>query len=128
LTFDFLCPSCLIFILGFPFLPSLLMLRCSFSNFRAMIWGKTTLIWELVQKRFWKNLKFFYFFIYFKLIFFVFLDYFYALISKIIFKNKKNIILIYFWVKNILKNNRNHTLKHVLRIHIDLALEYVHGC
>jgi hypothetical protein len=33
-------------------------------------------------------------------------------ILKIIFKNKKNIILIYFQVKNTLKNNDNHTSKH----------------
>ena len=32
--------------------------------------------------------------------------------SKIIFKNKKNIILIYFKIKNILKNNYYHTPKH----------------
>jgi len=32
---------------------------------------------------------------------------------KIIFKKlKKYIILMHFRVKNILKNNRNHTLKH----------------
>jgi hypothetical protein len=30
---------------------------------------------------------------------------------KIIFKNKKNIILIYFRMKNTLKNNHNYTLK-----------------
>jgi len=36
-----------------------------------------------------------------------------VLISKIIFKNKKNIILIHFQVKSTLKNNRNHILKHV---------------
>ena len=35
----------------------------------------------------------------------MFLDYFDVLILKIIFKNKKNIILIYFKIKNILKNN-----------------------
>jgi hypothetical protein len=39
----------------------------------------------------------------------MFLDHFDALISKIILKNKKNIILIHFWVKSTLKNNRNHT-------------------
>jgi hypothetical protein len=38
----------------------------------------------------------------------MFLYYFDALMSKIIFKNKKNIILIYFRVKNTLKNNHNH--------------------
>ena len=32
--------------------------------------------------------------------------------SKIIFKNKKNIILIHFQIKNTLKNNHNYTLKH----------------
>jgi hypothetical protein len=40
----------------------------------------------------------------------VFLDYFDVLISKMIFK--KNIILMHFRVKNTLKNNFNHTLKH----------------
>jgi hypothetical protein len=39
----------------------------------------------------------------------MFLDYFDALISKIIFKNKKYIISMHFQVKNTLKNNRNHT-------------------
>jgi len=43
--------------------------------------------------------------------FFIFLNYFDALILKIIFKNKKNIILIYFQVKNTLKTNRDHTSK-----------------
>jgi len=33
---------------------------------------------------------------------------------KIIFKNKKYIILIHFWMKNILKNNRNHPPKYAL--------------
>jgi hypothetical protein len=40
------------------------------------------------------------------------LDRFDALISKIIFKNKKNIILMHFDIKNTLKNNCNHTPKH----------------
>jgi len=40
----------------------------------------------------------------------MFLDYFDVLISNIIFKNKKNIILIYFKIKNIFKNNYYHTL------------------
>jgi hypothetical protein len=39
------------------------------------------------------------------------LDCFNALILKIIFKIYKNIILIYFRMKNTLKNNHNHTLK-----------------
>jgi hypothetical protein len=34
-----------------------------------------------------------------------------VLILKIIFKNKKFIILIHFSTKNTLKNNYNHTLK-----------------
>jgi len=46
----------------------------------------------------------------------VFLYYFDALISKMIFKKiKKYIILMYFRVKNTLKNNRNHTSKHTLK-------------
>ena len=44
--------------------------------------------------------------------FLMFLDYFDVLISNIIFKNKKNIILIYFKIKNIFKNNYYHTLEH----------------
>jgi hypothetical protein len=32
----------------------------------------------------------------------------------IVLKNKKNIILIYFDIKNILKNNYNHTFKQTL--------------
>jgi hypothetical protein len=40
------------------------------------------------------------------------LDRFDALISKIIFKKYKNIILIHFSIKNTLKNNYNHTSKH----------------
>jgi hypothetical protein len=38
------------------------------------------------------------------------LEYFDALVSKIIFKNKK-IILIYFRVKSTFKSNHNHTSK-----------------
>ena len=40
------------------------------------------------------------------------MDRFDALISKIIFKKYKNIILIHFSIKNTLKNNYNHTSKH----------------
>jgi hypothetical protein len=60
-----------------------------------------------------KKFKFFLFFSLLQInIFLVFLDYFDALISKMIFKKiKKNIILIYFLKKNTLKNNRNHTPK-----------------
>jgi hypothetical protein len=59
-------------------------------------------------------------------IFLVFLDYFDTLISKIILKNKKNIILIYFRVKNTLKNNHNYTpntlsfIVHVIQIYTNL--------
>jgi hypothetical protein len=42
------------------------------------------------------------------------LDHFDAVISKIIFKNKKKIILIHFQVKNTLKNNHNYIFKHIL--------------
>jgi hypothetical protein len=41
----------------------------------------------------------------------MFLDCFDELTSKIIFKNKKNIILIYFKIKNILKNNSYYPRK-----------------
>jgi len=50
------------------------------------------------QLAFLKNLKKFNFLVRFD-----------ALISKIIFKKLKNIILIYFNIKNILKSNGNHT-------------------
>jgi len=77
------------------------------------------------QKRFWKNLNLFYFFLLQINIFLVFSDYFDLLMLKIIFKNKKNIILIYFWVKNTLKNNHNYTFKYTLNatvisiVHLD---------
>ena len=38
----------------------------------------------------------------------MFLDHFNALMLKIIFLKLKKIILIYFWIKNILKNNQNN--------------------
>ena len=45
--------------------------------------------------------------------FLIFSYYFNILISKIIFlKNKKNIILIYFKIKNTLKNNNNYNSKY----------------
>ena len=36
------------------------------------------------------------------------------LMSKINFKNKKNIILLYFQAQNTLKNNHHHNHKHYL--------------
>jgi hypothetical protein len=36
---------------------------------------------------------------------------FFIYFDMLILKNKKNIILIYFSIKNILKNNRNYTFK-----------------
>jgi len=36
--------------------------------------------------------------------------------SKINFKNKKNIILIYFKIKNTLKYNNYHNFKHYLSV------------
>jgi hypothetical protein len=51
----------------------------------------------------------------------MFSDCFDMLISEIILKNKKN-ILMYFQVKNTLKNNRYHTPKHIFhRIIISLV-------
>jgi hypothetical protein len=45
----------------------------------------------------------------------MYFGYFNTLISKIILKKiKKNIILIHFSTKSILKNNRNHSLEHQL--------------
>jgi len=40
----------------------------------------------------------------------MFLNHFDAFISKIIFKNKKDIILIHLWVKSTFKNSHNHAL------------------
>jgi len=47
-----------------------------------------------------------------KKIIFIFLDHFDALISKIFFLKKINIILIHFQVKSTLKSNHNHISKH----------------
>jgi hypothetical protein len=44
----------------------------------------------------------------------MFSNYFDILMLKIIFKKLKNIILIYFQVKNILKNKLNHIFKYSL--------------
>jgi len=43
------------------------------------------------------------------------LDRFDALILKIIFKNKKNIILIYFGMKSTLKSNYNYIFKQIFK-------------
>jgi len=64
-----------------------------------------------VLKVFLKKIEFF---SYFKLIFFVFSDYFDILMSKINFFKIKKFILIHFQAKNTLKNNRYHTFKHRL--------------
>jgi hypothetical protein len=45
------------------------------------------------------------------------LDCFDVLMLKIIFKNKKNVILMHFQAKIILKNNRYHTSKQPLCQH-----------
>jgi len=45
----------------------------------------------------------------------MFSNHFDMMISKIIFKKYKIIIDIFFWVKNTLKNNHNHTLKYPLK-------------
>jgi low temperature requirement protein LtrA len=42
------------------------------------------------------------------------------------FNVKKNIILIYFWIKNILKNNHNHTSKHLKRNINNVTLTFLH--
>jgi len=66
-----------------------------------------------VSKAFFKKIIFFIFFLYFKLIFFVFSDHLDVLMSKMIFlKIKKYIILMHFRVKNTLKSNQNHIPKH----------------
>jgi hypothetical protein len=48
--------------------------------------------------------------------FLIFSDNFDVLILKIIFKNKKNIILIYFEIKNTLKNNRYYIFKYPFKL------------
>jgi hypothetical protein len=48
------------------------------------------------------------------------LDHIDMLISKIISKNKKNIILMDFSMKNTLKSNRNHTPKQAASLNKDL--------
>jgi hypothetical protein len=67
-----------------------------------------------LKKVFLKDFKFFLFYLFQNNIFLVFSNHFNMLILKIIFKNKKNIILILFWIKIILKNNHNYILKHIL--------------
>jgi hypothetical protein len=68
----------------------------------------------VLKLKVFEKTKLFLFIFIFKLIFLMFLDYFDVLISKIIFKNKKNIILIHFRVKSTLKSNCNHISKHAL--------------
>ena len=46
--------------------------------------------------------------------FLIFLNYFNILISKIIFKKLKNIIDMYFNIKNYFKKNHNYTKKNVV--------------
>jgi len=53
--------------------------------------------------------------------FFMLLDHFNELVSKMIFlKMKKNTILMHFRAKSILKSNRYHTLKHHLQTEMKL--------
>ena len=67
-----------------------------------------TLLFSFQVHRVPKNFDFF---CYFKNWWLVFLDYFDVLMSKIIFKKLKNIILIYFGTKSTLKSYRNRTPK-----------------
>jgi hypothetical protein len=46
----------------------------------------------------------------------VFSDRFDVLMSKLIFKNKKNIILKHFRAKKTFKNNCYHTFKHTINL------------
>jgi hypothetical protein len=54
----------------------------------------------------------------------MFLDHFDVLMSKIIFFLKKNIILMYFEIKSILKNNRGYNPKYpwISRLHLSSSL------
>ena len=63
----------------------------------------------------WSNFNFFFFFAKIECSLY-FLDRFDVLISKIIFKKWKNIINMYFSMKNYLKSNHYHTAKHVLNL------------
>jgi len=60
---------------------------------------------------------------FFKLILFIILESFYVLVSKINFKNK-NIILIYFQIKNTLKNNYYHNTKQALYLPHHIPISY----
>jgi hypothetical protein len=62
---------------------------------------------NFIIKRLFENVGWTVFLKKFKINFFMFLDCFDVLISKIILKNKKNIILMYFQMKSILNHNRN---------------------
>jgi hypothetical protein len=50
-------------------------------------------------------------------LFFIFFYRFDMLMLKMIFKKQKNNIFMYFLTKNILKNNRCHTLKYKKDVH-----------
>jgi len=54
---------------------------------------------------------------------FYILNHFNVLILKIVLKNKKNIILIHFNTKNILKNNYKHLPKHTFMVIISFNLQ-----
>jgi hypothetical protein len=66
----------------------------------------------VVGKYFWKKIQFILFYICFKLICFWCFRLFSYVDVKNNFKKIKNIILIYFKMKNTLKNNRNLTLSY----------------
>jgi hypothetical protein len=70
-----------------------------------------------ILKAFLKNLNFFYFFLQINIFFSVF-RLFWCVDVENNFLKIKNIILIYFRVKNTLKNNRNHTLREALNLYI----------
>ena len=127
-----------------PFHSSISLLSCYLSFSRrdgnsilpSLLPSSLLLYWDCLTRTslflILKKLNFFYFFLYFKLIIFlVFSNHFYVLISKIILKNKKNIIiLIHFHKKTLWKTINKYPLSwnnmvvmHMVVMHIRIFLQ-----
>jgi len=80
--------------------------RCSFQEAIAQLSNKSLalFVWNCILNK-WCFIG-----IYFLKIFFYVFKFFNVIIQKKLYK--KIIFLIYFWVKNTLKNNHHHTFKH----------------